>query len=239
VTTSRNTTTVAISFTPSDNANGSGLKSVDLYERFAAPGGSAGSYSKIVSGATSPLTVTLTAEGKYEFYTLATDKAGNVEAAPSSPDACTILDTTGPVTSASALGAGVKSTTPSVPYTATDAGSSVASVELRQRYTVPGGTPSGSYTKITTGTTSPFSVTLSSGAGRYEFYTIGVDSLGNRETAPASAGAFTVLDTTASRREPDFGSEGRGFGSFRARYFSAPNSARKNPSGLVAWTPSR
>jgi Putative serine esterase (DUF676) len=199
LTTPRSSTAVSVTYTASDNTNGSGLASVELWQRFEAAGSSTWSIWALATTATSsPISVTLSAgDGRYEFYTRAIDAAGNHEAAPSAADAFTILDTTGPVTSANALAAGVKSTSLSVPYTATDAGSSVASVELYQRYTAPGATPSGSYTKVATGSTSPFSVTLSSGAGRYEFYTLGVDALGNREVAPASADAFTVLDTTA------------------------------------------
>ena len=49
---------------------------------------------------------------------------------------------------------------------------------------------------MTSGTSSPFSTTLGSGDGRYEFYTVGVDAAANREAAPASADAFTLLATT-------------------------------------------
>jgi hypothetical protein len=197
VTTSRNTNTVTITFGANDNPNGSGLASVDLYQRFTAPGQSAGSYSKIVPGATSPVTVTLTTEGKYEFYTLATDKANNAEAAPSSPDAYTVYDVTAPISRATPA-AGVHSTTLSVPFTATDTnGSGVSSVQLYERYTTLGGTPSGSFTTVgSPTTTSPISVTLGS-VGRYEFYTRATDAASNLEAAPTSGYATTIYETTA------------------------------------------
>jgi hypothetical protein len=205
VTSPRTTNTVAITFTASDNTYGSLLAGVDLYQRYTTPGGTPpASYTKIVTGATSPVTVTLSSgDGTYQFYTIARDNAGNVEAAPSSPDATTVLDTTPPTSSANALAAGVKSTTLSVPFTASDAATSVTSVQLWQRYTTPGGTPSGAYTKVGTpgsGTSGSFSLTLSLGAGRYEFYTQATDAAGNVEVAPnppAAPDAFTVLDTTA------------------------------------------
>src|ERR1035437_3314233 len=204
VTSPRTTNTVTITFVSSDNTNGSGLAGVDLYQRYTVPGGTPASYSKILTGATSPVMVTLSSgDGTYQFYTLARDVAGNVEAPPSSPDATTVLDTTPPTSSASALAAGVKSTTLSVPFTASDVATSATSVQLWQRYTAPGGTPSGAYSKVGTpgsGASGSFSVTLSLGTGRYEFYTQATDTAGNVEVAPnppAAPDAFTVLDTTA------------------------------------------
>jgi hypothetical protein len=205
VTSPRTTNTVTITFTDSDNTNGSGIAGVDLYQRYTVPGGTPpASYTKILTGATSPVTVALSSgDGAYQFYTLARDVAGNVEAAPSSPDATTVLDTTPPTSSASALATGVKSTTLSVPFTANDAATSVKSVQLWQRYTAPGGTPSGTYSKVGTpgsGAAGSFSVTLSLGTGRYEFYTQATDTANNVEVAPnppAAPDAFTVLDTTA------------------------------------------
>jgi hypothetical protein len=199
LTTPRNTNAISVIYSASDNTNGTGVASVDLYERFQAAGATTwSSWAPVTTATSSPISVTLSAgDGRYEFYTRAADAAGNREAAPSAADAFTVLDTTGPVTSASALAGGVKTTSLSVAYTASDAGSSVASVELYQRYTAPGATPSGAYTKIATATASPIAVTLGSGAGRYEFYTLGVDALGNREAVPASPDTFTILDTTA------------------------------------------
>ena len=203
VTSPRTVNSVAISFTASD-PNGSGLAGVDLYQKYTTPGGTPPpSYTQILTGVTSPVTVTLSADGTYQFYTVARDIAGNVEAAPSTPDATTVLDTTSPTSSASALPAGVKSTTLPVPFTASDAGTSVTSVQLWQRFTAAGSAPSGAYSKVGTpmsGTSGTFSVMLSLGAGRYEFYTQATDTANNVEVAPnppASADAFTVLDTTA------------------------------------------
>jgi hypothetical protein len=205
ITSPRTTTTVVITFTNSDNTNGSGIAGVDLYQKYTTPGGTPPpSYTKLLTGVTSPVTVTLSSgDGTYQFYTVARDVAGNVEAAPSTPDATTVLDTTPPTSSASALAAGVKSTTLSVLFTANDAATSVKSVQLWQRYTAPGGTPSGAYSKVGTpgsGASGSFSVTLSLGVGRYEFYTQATDAAGNVEVAPnppAAPDAFTVLDTTA------------------------------------------
>ena len=158
-----------------------------------------GRWSKLcASPATSPFTITLASgNGSYEFYSVGVDVAGNREAVPATSDASTILDSVAPVTAAAALPASVSSLALSVPFTAADTnGSGVTSVELWRRFQAAGsGTWSG-WASVTSGTSSPFSVTLGSGDGRYEFYTIGVDAATNREAAPASADAFTVLATT-------------------------------------------
>ena len=197
----RTTNSVTISYTANDETNGSGLKSVDLYQRYTTPGSNpTGNYTKLsVTPVNGVFTVTLGGDGLYEFYTLATDQATNAETPPLTPDASTVLDTTGPITSASALPPGVKTTAQSVGFTANDAGGNgVASVQLYMQFTAPGSTP-GSPALVGTSTSASgtFNVTLNSGPGRYEFYTIGVDGLGNREAVPASPDAFTVLDTTA------------------------------------------
>jgi hypothetical protein len=200
LTTPRTGTSVSVTYTASDNTNGSGLSSVELWQRFEAAGSTTFSaWAKVATATASPIAVTLgSGDGRYEFYTIAVDAAGNREAAPSVADAFTVLDTTAPVSAASTLAGGTKTTALSVPYTATDTGGTgVASVELWQRFEAAGGTTFTTWAKLTTATTSPISVTLSSGAGRYEFYTIGIDAAGNREAAPASADTFTVLDTTA------------------------------------------
>ena len=90
-------TAITVNYTASDNTNGSGLASVDLYAK--GPGDF--SFSKVAtdtSGSGSG-TFSYTAsagDGTYSFYTVAVDGAGNQEAAPSAPDATTTLDTGGP-----------------------------------------------------------------------------------------------------------------------------------------------
>src|SRR5439155_5920642 len=59
-------------------------------------------------------------DGTYRFYTVATDKAGNAEASPSSADAETLLDTAKPSSSATSPALS-NSTTIAVDYTASDA----------------------------------------------------------------------------------------------------------------------
>ena len=76
----------SVSYTAADNEGGSGLARVDLYAQ--APGQSGYSLvaSETAGGASGSFSYTATAgQGTYSFYTVATDKAGNVQAAPASP----------------------------------------------------------------------------------------------------------------------------------------------------------
>ena len=194
------TATPSVPYTASDNANGSGLAPVEIWQRFEAAGSSTWSAWAMVTTAThSPVAVPLASgDGRYEFYAVAVDTAGNRETAPASADAFTVLDTAAPSTAASALPAVVKSTTLSVPFTATDGGGSgLTSIELWQRFRAAGSGTWSSWTKKSTVIASPFSLTLASGNGSYEFYSVGVDAAGNREGVPATADTSTVLDSVA------------------------------------------
>ncbi len=100
-------------------------------------------------------------------------------------------DDTDPVTAAGDPGATQTTFTFDVPYTADDATSGVATVELwyqmsgRAYVQYPGAF-----------TESPISFTAAS-EGTYEFYTVGTDSVGNVEDVPGSADATTVVDLPA------------------------------------------
>src|SRR2546430_9115846 len=68
---------------------------------------------------TLPLHDALPIYGSYDFYTRATDKAGNLEAAPAGPDSSTLVDTRDPTSSASSP-AYSTSTSFTLGYTASD-----------------------------------------------------------------------------------------------------------------------
>jgi hypothetical protein len=190
-----------VSYTAADNTGGSGLAEVDLYAQ--APGAS--TFSKVASdttpGATGSFAYTAAAgNGAYSFYTLATDKAGNVEAAPSTADATTTLtvpvpDTTPPSSSASSP-ANATTTNWSVTYTAADnpGGSGLASVELWAK--APGAS---AYAKVasaaSTSATGSFTYAATAGNGSYSFYTVAVDQAGNRQVPPTSANTTTILSS--------------------------------------------
>ena len=194
------TATLSLPYTAADNTNGSGLAPVEIWQRFQAAGSSIWSAWSMARTAThSPAVVSLSSgDGRYEYYSVAGDAAGNREATPASADAFTVLDTAAPSTAAGALSAAVKSTALSVPFTATDgSGSGLASIELWQRFSAAGSGTWSSWTKKATAATSPFTITLASGNGSYEFYSVGVDVAGNREAVPATSDASTILDSVA------------------------------------------
>src|SRR5439155_1392111 len=89
-------TTISVQFSASDSS-GAGLDKVDLYAK--APGDSG--YAKVAtdSSPTSSGTFSYDAaagDGTYRFYSVATAKAHNAEALPSSADTDTLLDTAKP-----------------------------------------------------------------------------------------------------------------------------------------------
>jgi hypothetical protein len=72
---------------------------LDKVELFAKAPGDSG-YSKVATdnspSSSGSFNYTASTDGSYRFYTVAADKAGNVEEAPAAADASTVLDTTGP-----------------------------------------------------------------------------------------------------------------------------------------------
>ncbi|MBN1593277.1 MAG: Ig-like domain repeat protein, partial [Candidatus Coatesbacteria bacterium] len=133
------------------------------------------------------------AEGKYQFYTIATDAAGNAEQPPAAPDCSSIIDWTPPETDCSApqyTNAG----TIELAYSAADSLSGVALVEawIRGR--------DGAWTKAAASAGSDegiIEVDLTSlGEGTYYLCTRGIDNSGNLEGLPDTAPASTVYDCT-------------------------------------------
>src|SRR5205823_4060177 len=116
-----NSTTISVDYSASDDAPSSGLDKVDLYAK--APGDS--SYAKVATdstpGATGSFSYAAAAgDGSYRFYTVATDKAGNAEASPSSADTEPLLNTPKPISPPTSLPIS-NSTTIAVDYSASDA----------------------------------------------------------------------------------------------------------------------
>jgi hypothetical protein len=190
------TSTLSVSYSAADAT--SGLARVDLY---AEPPGASG-YAMVASDASGngagSFSYTATAgDGDYRFYTVATDRAGNVEAPPTTSDATTRLDTT-PPTSRAGGPAYSAARHFAVPYVASDGatGVGVASVELWAKAPNASG-----YTRVTTLTSTAvsgvFAYTAAGPEGAYRFYTIAVDQLGHRQAAPLGPDATTVLDTVS------------------------------------------
>jgi len=73
---------------------GSGLLNVELWYRF--DGNAWVLYATMSGTSTDPVAFTAGQDGLYEFYTRARDNAGNLEAAPATPDAFVTIDATAP-----------------------------------------------------------------------------------------------------------------------------------------------
>ena len=128
---------------------------------------------------------------KYHYRVRARDLVTN-ESDWSNPASST-HDNTPPDTSVNALSAYQTTSTFNLAYTATDGTSGVKYVELYYKKDGGGWTKYGSIY-----TTSPISLDSSTtGDGVYEFYTVGIDNVGNVEGIPPSSDASTTVDTTA------------------------------------------
>src|SRR5439155_17693423 len=165
-----------------DDSPSSGLDKVELFAK--APGDSA--YAKVAtdSSPTSSGNFSYHAtagDGSYRFYTVATDKAGNAEAAPASADSETLLDTAKPASSASSPALS-SSTTIQVDYSAADdsPSSGLDKVELYAK--APGDS---SYSKVATDSSptsaGSFSYHAAAGDGSYRFYTVATHKTVNAE----------------------------------------------------------
>jgi hypothetical protein len=145
---------------------------------------------------TSPYTAATLTDGAHSFEVRASDGAANTDPTPAQRSFA--VDTSAP-TSQAASPAATDSTAITVTYTASDAGSGLASVELWAK--PPGaagfanvaadGSPAAS---------GSFSYTAADGPGTYSFYTRALDSAANHESAPAGPDSSTTLNGTV---EPD------------------------------------
>ena len=130
-------------------------------------------------------------EGYYEFYTIAADRAGNVEAAPEDADARAGVDTMPPESSVDPIDPYWQTSTPfAVTATASDELSGVASVELYYHHSLDNSTW-GDWASFGVDTEEPYSWSFDIPAshGFYEFYSVARDMAGNVEEPPVEADA--------------------------------------------------
>lgn len=151
--------------------------------------------------------------GRHIVYAQVRDPAGNVSNVASAIVDLALTDTTPPVSQAGSLDLVYASNTVTVPYTATDDASGVASVELWVRYRRNEAQTWAPYAMAVTGTSSPFTYTFANGDGNYEFYTIAVDNAGNREVAPTVADAATRRDAVDDPPDLTFGANAQKYSS--------------------------
>ncbi len=171
----------------------SGLDSVKLWCRYSRGAWFDTGYA--ATGTRGTIAVTLThGHGKYDFYTIGIDKAGNVEAAPALPDGSCFYDTSRPTSSCSCAPYTTKLPL-NVRFSAVDTDTGIASVSLWYRF------EDGDWQEAEPGTTplrpwGIFELTAPDGEGRYEFYTIATNNAGWQELAPTAPDAFSFYDTT-------------------------------------------
>src|SRR5205814_682952 len=188
----KNTLTFGITYTY-DDGNGTGVQSVTLWYR----GGGLATWTlygtQVVPNA-GGFSFTASGDGTYEFYTTATDKAGNSQAPPSanSPNnTWTIVDTVRPGSHVNALP--TYETTPFLVSWAPDPGVTDI-VAYRIQYNSGSGWVD--WLADTHSTSGTFTATSQ---GSYAFRSIARDAAGNVEVAPAGNDTWTIVDTILHR----------------------------------------
>ncbi|MBN1593784.1 MAG: DUF1573 domain-containing protein [Candidatus Coatesbacteria bacterium] len=144
--------------------------------------------------------------GNYEFYTLAIDKAGNMELPPLFADCAAVIDLSAPESEAIAPSA-TRLAPILVDFTAEDDASGVMSVELWYAYQ---GEKYQRFNTLWGIEQATFSFTPDDGAGIYSFYTIATDRTGKREAIPHEPDSMTEYNPggpslTLYEDEHDFG----------------------------------
>ncbi|MCG2825749.1 MAG: PKD domain-containing protein [Thermoplasmatales archaeon] len=145
-------------------------------------------------------------DGYYQFYTIATDIAGNTETAPTMADTYCAVDTGIPKSNVTSILPYWQTTTEfTITANASNGMSGVSEVELWYRYSSDDDNWS-AWTYFTTNSTPTlidghnytvsFAFTSPEGDGYYEFYTIAKDVSGNIESAPTEADTLCGVDIT-------------------------------------------
>jgi sugar lactone lactonase YvrE len=187
-----NSASFAVSWSGSDNVGGSGIASYTIY--FSEDGGS---FRPFVSNTAQTSATFAGQDGHtYDFYSVATDNAGNIQSTPSGAQATTTVDATPPTSAVTALPVFTKPSF-TVSWTGQDnqGGPGIAS------YSIYVSDDGGAFSAWLTATTST-SATYQGLAGHtYRFYSVATDKLGKIQPTPTSAQASTqtLLDTPSKQ----------------------------------------
>jgi hypothetical protein len=198
-----NGSNIAVTYTAADSG-GSGPAKVELWMRK----GTSGAYSLAATDSSPGASGTLTAntgatgsanDGSYQFYSVAYDKAGNVEAAPASQDATVVRDTVAPSGGSITYTDGYR-TTASVTFTlqdGTDAGSGIATKAVQRRTATLSATdgtcgPYGSFAALASNASPDGTVTS---GNCYQYQYVVTDAAGNATTYTSTSTA--KVDTVA------------------------------------------
>ncbi len=190
---------IIINATASDAV--SGVKGVMLYYRFSLDNSSWGIWTAFGSVGALPYKWTFDfpdGQGYYEFFCIANDSAGHIEAMKSSSEAICGYDTSMPNSYVQAINPYLQTSSPiTLDVTASDTGNEVVSVNLWYQFSVDNSNWS-LLTIYDTDYSFPwtFSFDFSDGEGYYEFRSTATDLAGLTEGVPVSADTSCVYDTT-------------------------------------------
>jgi uncharacterized repeat protein (TIGR01451 family) len=170
-----------------------GVFQVELYSRHEG-----GSWSSQGIDVSSPWSWTFDSfqaggDGLYDYYSIATDTAGNVELSPSMPDTTTIVDTLNPTSTVNPLQVYQITQAFNVTAIGSDETSGVSEIDLFYRR------DSGPWMRYSNDTAPPwiwdFNTTSTGGNGFYEFFSRAIDKAGNMELLSNLPQASTTVDT--------------------------------------------
>ena len=180
-----NSLTFSVLYTYTDG-NGTGVQTVSLWYRSGSPIWTY--YATQTVPSPGGFTFTASGDGTYEFYTIATDVAGNAQAAPSGNNTWTIVDTVRPGSHVNPLSTYETALTFAVSW---DPDPSVTDI---LSYTVQYNTGSG-WNDWLTNTHTTSGMFTAGPQGPYAFRSIATDVAGNVEVPPAGNDTWTIVDT--------------------------------------------
>jgi hypothetical protein len=192
------TASFTVHWTGNDNPGGSGLANYDVYVS-----DNGGAYTLWQDHATATIAAYSGQDGHtYAFYSVARDVAGNLESAPASAQATTLVDAVAPTSHVLPITANLLDAQVSISWTGSDnaGGSGIASYDI---YVSVNGGPYTAWLMGTTQTSGTY--TPSAPSGTFDFYSRAHDVAGNIEAAPSAAQATVTLqrfDHTLTRSAP-------------------------------------
>ncbi|MBN2208540.1 MAG: hypothetical protein JW759_04515 [Candidatus Coatesbacteria bacterium] len=242
---------VAASYTNATNINvsidfddylmmgGSGMDCIELWYRLEGGAWQHTGCQSIAGGPPQDVIFTATADGEYEFFSIAVDKSGNKETNPTDADGRIIRDVLEPWAIASAP-AYTKVAALTVTYTGDDTigttpnVSGLDTVHLYYMFAANGTTWPGTWTDTgLVSDTGSFAFNLANGQGVYRFYAEATDKAGNVEVFNGAFEAQTVYDTNvpnSSCTSPTFSTDTIVEVTFTA---TDPQTGSIMPSGLA------
>ncbi len=177
---------LTVSWSGTDNAGGSGINS---YSVFVSDNG--GPFKSIETNTTATSTTFTGQNGHtYGFYSIATDKAGNVQSTPSSAQTTTTVDALPPTSGVTAL-----PTFSPGSFTVSWSGSDNSGGSGLATFSVFLSDNGGTFLPIETNTTLTSTTFTGQNGHSYGFYSIATDNVGNVQLTPSSAQATTKVDT--------------------------------------------